>query len=247
MTKIFMIVFIIVFVIGLFVTPSDAVQSGRHTIWDGVYTQTQAESGAELMGQCRGCHGGDFGGGQAPALRGSKWLEYWREDTLDSMYSLIKESMPPRAGSAMSETQALSVVAYILQANDVPSGDSPLSVGELPAIHIEGRNGPEPLPTYAVVQVVGCTAKGDGDAWQVFRTTLPVRARNAGRANEIELKAAAARILGSQNFELQNLAMAGITSSSLQEGHKVLVKGVLLPNGHLGVNSLQEVGAPCGQ
>src|SRR4051812_34693759 len=101
------LVIAIVLVIGI---ASLAKAQSRRTIWEGIYTQAQAESGAELMGQCRGCHGGDFGGGQAPALRGSKWLDYWREDTLDSMYSLIKESMPPRAGSAMSETQALSVV-----------------------------------------------------------------------------------------------------------------------------------------
>jgi mono/diheme cytochrome c family protein len=245
MRKSFLIVFFLVLIVALFDTPSRAFQ--RRTIWEGIYTQAQAETGAELMGQCRGCHGGDFGGGQAPALRGTKWMDYWREDTLDSMFSLIKESMPPRAGSAMTESQALSVVAYILQANDLPAGDTPLSVGELPAIHIEGRNGPEPLPTYAVVQVVGCTAKGDGDTWNLVRTTVPVRARNSGRANDIEMKAAAAKILGGQTFQLQNLAMAGITSSSMQEDHKVRVKGVLLPNDHLGVNSLQEVSSSCGQ
>ena len=241
-----MMVFLFICTFALFIEPSGARQA-RRTIWEGVYSQDQAAAGAELMGQCRGCHGGDFSGGQAPALRGSKWLDYWREDTLDSMYSLIKESMPPRAGSAMSESQALSVVAYILQANDLPAGDSALSTSELPSIHIEGRNGPEPLPTYAVVQVVGCTAKGDGDSWNIDRTTTPVRARNGGRASDIEMKAATAKTLGSLTYPLQNLAMAGITSSSMQEGHKVLVKGVLLPDGHLGVNSLQEVSSSCGQ
>src|SRR5262249_2847217 len=136
-------------ILGLLSSSWTAGQTGRRTIWDGIYTQTQAESGAELMAQCRGCHGNDFGGGQAPALRGAKWLDYWREDTLDSMYLLIKESMPPRANSIMTESQALSVVAYILQANNLPTGASPLSISELPAIHIEGRNGPEALPAYA--------------------------------------------------------------------------------------------------
>src|SRR5438093_779818 len=87
-------------------------QNGRRsTIWDGVYSADQAESGAALIGQCRGCHGGNMDGGQAPALRGDKWLDYWREDTLDSMYTMIKESMPPRASSQMTESQALSLVA----------------------------------------------------------------------------------------------------------------------------------------
>jgi len=189
-----------------------------------------------------------FGGGQAPPLHGEKWLEYWREDTLDSMYSLIKESMTPRAGSVLSESQALSIVAYVLQSNGLPTGNAPLTLARLPAIHIEGQNGPEPLPN-AVVQVVGCTAKGDGEAWNLVHTTEPVRARNAGRANDIELKAAAAKTLGNESFQLQNLAMAGIVASSMQEGHKVLAKGVLLrqPAGdRLGINSLQEVAPSCG-
>src|SRR5262249_17494894 len=141
----------------------------------------------------------------------------------------------------------LSIVAYILQQNDLPAGNSPLSIPELPSIHIEGRNGPQALPTYAVVQVVGCTAKGDGDTWNLDRTTPPVRARNPGRASDIALKGAGGKNLGSLTFQLQNLAMAGITSSSLQEGHKVLLKGVLLPNDRLGVNSLQEVSTTCAQ
>ena len=247
--KLGIVIFCILIMFVLAVPSISARQSGR-TIWNGVYSQDQATQGEALMGQCRGCHGASMDGGQAPALRGEKWMDYWREDTLDSMYSLIKESMPPRAGSAMSESQALSVVAYILQANNVPAGDGPLTTAALPAIRIESKTGPQPLPNYSNVQIVGCTAKGDGDTWNIVSATEPVRTRNAGRANEIELKAAAAKSLGSASFQLQNLAMAGITSSSLQEGRKVLVKGVLLrqPNGdRLGINSLQEVAQSCGQ
>jgi mono/diheme cytochrome c family protein len=237
--------------IVLVISSAKAAQNGRRaTIWDGVYSQAQAETGQALIGQCRGCHGASMDGGQAPALRGEKWMDYWREDTLDGMYTLIKESMPPRANSALSESQALSLVAYILQQNEIPAGNNALSIDALPSIHIEGRNGPQPLPNYAVVQLVGCTAKGDGDNWNLVNTTEPVRARNAGRASDIELKGAAAKTLGNGTFQLQNLAMAGITSASLQEGRKILAKGVLLrqPNGdRLGVNSLQEVAATCGQ
>ncbi len=230
--------------------PFTIARQNSRTIWNGVYSQDQAAAGETLMGQCRGCHGASMDGGQAPALRGEKWMDYWREDTLDSMYSLIKESMPPRAGSAMSESQALSVVAYILQANNLPAGDSPLTTDGLPSIRIESKSGPQPLPNYSNVQIVGCTSKGDGDAWSIVNSTEPVRTRNSGRAGEIELKAAAGKSLGTASFQLQNLAMAGITSSSLQEGRKVLAKGVLLrqPTGdRLGINSLQEVGQSCGQ
>jgi mono/diheme cytochrome c family protein len=236
---------------GVAISSVKAAQNGRRTtIWDGVYSQAQAESGQALIGQCRGCHGANMDGGQAPALRGEKWLDYWREDTLDSMYSLIKESMPPRANSALSESQALSLVAYILQQNEIPAGNNALTIDSLPAIHVEGRSGPQPLPNYATVQLIGCTAKGEGENWNLVRTTEPVRARNAGRASDIELKGAATKALGTGSFQLQNLAMAGITSASLQEGRKILAKGVLIrqPSGdRLGVNSLQELSATCGQ
>jgi S-disulfanyl-L-cysteine oxidoreductase SoxD len=229
--------------------PLSQARQRSGTMWEGVYTAEQAANGEALMGQCRGCHGGLMEGGQAPALRGEKWLDYWREDTLDSMYSMIKESMPPRANGMMSESQALAIVAYILQANDVPAGSAPLTTDALPAIRIEAKSGPQPLPNYSNVQFIGCTARGEGDTWNIVRSTEPVRTRSSGRASDLELKAAAVKGLGSGTFQLQNLAMAGITGASLQENKKVLVKGVLLrqPSGdRLGINSLQELGQNCG-
>ncbi len=187
-------------------------------------------------------------GGQAPALRGAKFMDYWREDTMDSMYELIKTSMPPRAGNQLTEKETLSLMSYILQANDFPAGNAPLTVDALPAIHIEERSGPQPLPNFAVVQIVGCTAKGTGDIWTLVRSSEPVRARNSGRTTPTQLKIAAGKSLGTLTFPLQNLAMAGIDGSSLQEGHKMFATGVLLrqPDGdRLGINSMQEAAETC--
>jgi S-disulfanyl-L-cysteine oxidoreductase SoxD len=237
---------------ALFLTApqTNALQYGRRTVWDGIYSPAQAANGLALMGQCRNCHGADMSGGQAPALRGPKFMDYWREDTMDSMYELIKTSMPPRANNPMSDADALSLVAYLLQANDFPAGNTDLGIAGLPAIHIEEKSGPQPLPSFAVVQIVGCTAKGDGDNWTLVQSTDPIRVRNAGRATPDELKVAAAKTLGSLTFPLQNLAMAGIDGSSLQEGRRMLAKGVLIrqPNGdRIGINSMQEAAANCGQ
>ncbi len=224
-------------------------QTGHRTVWDGVYTQAQAERGQPLMGQCRGCHGATMDGSQAPALRGDKFVDYWREDTLESLYTLIKNTMPPRANSALNEDEAVGIVSYLLQQSGFPAGNADLTIDAMPGILVQGANGPQPLPNYAVVQVTGCTAKGEGENWLITQATEPVRARNSGRASDIELKAAAARNAGSRTFQLQNLAMAGLSSSSMQEGRKVLVKGALIlnPGGdRIGINSLQEVAASCG-
>ena len=49
------------------------------------------------------------------------------------------------------------VIASILEANGFPSGRHELVPGAaLAAIHIEGKNGPAPVPNYAMVQVFGC-------------------------------------------------------------------------------------------
>ena len=176
-------------------------------------------------------------------------MDYWREDTMDSMYQLIQTSMPPRANNQLTEAEALSLVSYILQANDFPAGNADLTVDALPAIHIEERSGPQPLPNYAVVQIVGCTAKGDGDNWNLVRSSEPVRVRNSGRASATELKIAGGKSLGGLTFQLQNLAMAGIDGSTLQEGRKMLVKGALIrqPAGdRIGINSMQEAADTCG-
>ena len=238
------------FVIGLVLSKSAPAQTGqRASVWDGVYTSAQAERGLPLMGQCRGCHGATMDGSQAPALRGEKFVDYWREDTLDSMYLLIKNSMPPRANSALTEEQAVSIVSYLLQESGYPAGNSELTVDAMTGIMVSGPNGPQPLPNYAAIQIVGCTTKGEGDNWLLTQTTEPIRARSAGRASDIELKTAAARGLGTRTYLLQNLAMAGITSASLQEGRKVFAKGALILNpagDRLGVNTLQEVAATCG-
>jgi hypothetical protein len=122
-------------------------------------------------------------------------------------------------------------------------------VSTLPSIHIEGKEGPQPLPNYAVVQVVGCT-KSNGEKWTLVSSSEPVRARNLGRPTPAELKVAEAKPLGTLSFELQNLAMAGIEGSSLKEGHKMLAKGPIIrqPNGdRISITSLQEVAASCGQ
>ncbi len=240
---------LLAFTTALLIAEAVPAQGRRGTVWDGVYTPAQAESGQPLMAQCRGCHGATMDGGQAPALRGEKFVDYWREDTLDSLYDLIKTSMPPRAQGALTEDQTISIVSYLLQESGYPPGNSNLTVAAMPSIRVEGPNGPQPLPNYAVVQIVGCTTKGEGDNWLITNSTEPIRARTIGRASEIELKAATVKPLGTQTFQLHNLAMAGISSASVQEGRKVIAKGTLIrqPGGdRIGVNSLQEVAASCG-
>src|SRR5262245_4794744 len=221
-------------------------QSGRLTIWSGVYSSDQASKGADVYRSCRNCHGATMdGSGSYPSLHGPQFFEHWREDNLDSLYLFIKTQMPPRA-EQLSESDSLNVLAYILQANDFPAG-ADLSTSSLPSIRFEAREGPRPLPDYALVQLMGCLTKGDDGNWKLTNASEPVRVRKPGKPTPEELKAVEAKALGTQSFPLQNLAMSGINPEGRQ-GQKMYAKGPLLkrPDGdRISITSLDMIAATC--
>src|SRR5262244_290704 len=64
------------------------------TVWDGLYTAPQATAGQTIYNDhCAGCHSTNLGGGAnqgAPPLKGDKFMENWREDSLESLYTKIR-------------------------------------------------------------------------------------------------------------------------------------------------------------
>ena len=219
---------------------------GRLTIWSGVYSSDQASKGADVYRSCRNCHGATLdGSGSYPALHGPQFFEHWREDNLDSLYLLIKTQMPPRA-EQLSESDALNVLAYLLQANDFPAGTE-LSTSTLAGIRFEAREGPRPLPDYALVQLVGCLTKADDGNWKLTNASEPVRVRKPGKPTPEELKVVEAKALGSLSFPLQNLAMSGINPDGRQ-GQKMYAKGALLKRtegDRISITSLDMIAATC--
>jgi len=144
-----------------------AMQAGGapKTVWDSVYAEAQASGGQALYTQyCARCHSTNLGGGAdqgAPPLKGDKFMENWREDSLDSLFTKIRTTMPRRDPKSLSDAETLQLVAYILQSNEFPSG-AELNPSTLGAIQIQRKDGPKPLPNYAIVQIVGCLMP-DGD------------------------------------------------------------------------------------
>jgi cytochrome c553 len=222
------------------------LQSGRTTIWSGVYSSDQAAKGADVYRSCRGCHGATMdGSGSYPALRGPQFFEHWREDNLDSLYLFIKTQMPPRA-EQLSENDALNVLAYILEANEFPTG-SDLNASTVGSVRFEGRDGPRPLPDYALVQLVGCLSKADDGTWKLTNASEAVRVRKPGKPTPDELKTVEAKALGTYSFPLQNLAMSGINPEGRQ-GQKMYAKGALLKRqegDRISITSLDMIAATC--
>jgi mono/diheme cytochrome c family protein len=220
------------------------------TVWDGVYAGPQAVTGQAVYTQyCATCHSPTLNGGAsqgAPALKGDKFMENWREDNLESLYTKIKTTMPRRDEKSLNESETVSLVAYILQVNEFPAGPE-LNLGGMRSIQIQRKDGPQPLPNYALVEVVGCMSQ-DGTNWALTMAGRPGRIRGSEKSTPEELKAAETRALGTMSFRLQNLAMLGAFKPEVHKDHKMMAKGSLIRQGgteRISVTELEMVGSAC--
>jgi len=191
--------------IGIFfalTTSGQTVSPAPRTIWDGVYNQSQQERGSSSYTVfCGRCHGEDLSGTRA-VLRNPKFLERWREDNLGSLYTLIRNTMPPGPREVVQSSEYLDIIAYILSTNQFPVGNSELTLKELEQIAIVAKEGPKPVPDFALVTVVGCLTAGENNRWTLNGASEPVRTRNPRESAAAELAAATARSGGSHTFGL---------------------------------------------
>ena len=70
----------------------------KRSIWDGVYTEQQANRGEREYGRsCEHCHGpgleGD-GGREIPPLVSDPFMRSWRGKNLKELFDLLSRSMP---------------------------------------------------------------------------------------------------------------------------------------------------------
>jgi quinoprotein glucose dehydrogenase len=102
--------------------------SGSRSVWDGVYTQEQAERGRSLYGQhCESCHGDTLTGGEvAPPLAGGNFLANWDGLTVGDLFERIRRSMPQDDPGRLSRQQNADVLAYLLSFNKFPAGKTEL-------------------------------------------------------------------------------------------------------------------------
>jgi mono/diheme cytochrome c family protein len=223
--------------------------ASARTVLDGVYTDAQAKRGAAVyQARCANCHeGADVDG---PPLTGEPFIDRWREDSLASLFDFVKAKMPQDAPGKLDEPAYRDLVAYLLQANMYPTGLQELSADSVRPIDFVGHNGPQPLPTNAVVRAIGCFQPGASGTWLLANAAEPKRTRSADHASPEELQSAAAQPLGSQTYRVQNLEdLSGFKPGALN-GHRVQVKGVLIRqanNDRINASSVDDVAASCGK
>ena len=113
------------------------------SIWDGIYTQAQANRGEEQYAlECAPCHSEDLiGNGFAPPLAGAEFLANWNKKTVGGLFERIRTTMPDNNPGGLAREAFVDITAFLLSANKFPAGTTPLDAdnGSLDAIRIEPK------------------------------------------------------------------------------------------------------------
>lgn len=114
----------------------------------GLFTDAQAARGKATYDlQCASCHGVTLEDGQfGPPLRGAAFDRNWGGSSVESLFSFVRSNMPPSGPGSLSSTQYAEIVAYMLQANGAPPGDTalPSDADALVALRIPAEGGEAP-------------------------------------------------------------------------------------------------------
>jgi mono/diheme cytochrome c family protein len=131
-----------------------AQQSAPKTIWDGIYTEAQAQRGEQLFkSECSYCHRVDLSGGffdngtgraatlAGPRAFGSSFEERWKDQTVGDMVATIAATMPQQRPTSLSVQTYVDIVSYLLAKNQIPAGKTelPVDVAALMQLNITPR------------------------------------------------------------------------------------------------------------
>jgi S-disulfanyl-L-cysteine oxidoreductase SoxD len=195
------------------------------SVLDAVYTAEQAARGEAAYGaHCIECHEGLEADG--PELAGKAFVDRWREDRLESLFTFIRTTMPGNTPGSLTDDEYADILAYLLRVNGLPAGARELRPDMVGSIQFVGPDGPQPLPNLTIVRAVGCFNAQANKTWALVAAGSPVPVRNrivAGTTPE-ELERSAAQPLGTRTFPLLSVTQQHAESYG---GHKVQVTGVL--------------------
>jgi mono/diheme cytochrome c family protein len=98
------------------------------SVWDGVYTDEQAQRGQAVYSrECAACHGAALTGGEeAPPLTGGGFTANWNGLTAGDLFERIRISMPADRPGHLNREQIADVLAHIFKVNEFPAGKNEL-------------------------------------------------------------------------------------------------------------------------
>lgn len=216
-------------------------------IWQGVFTAAQAERGKAVFNTtCLRCHAEDLSGNTAPALKGDRFQSSWGGDVVESLFTKVRDTMPPNFGTILDDQVKLDIVTYILQTNGFPAGASELKVGsaDLATAQILKKGEQAVVQNFSLIQTVGCLASGPNNTWMLTRTAEPITTRDDA-PSERALASAAAKPLGTKTFRLISVVPFQPESHT---GQKVEARGLIYTepgDERINVTSLKATGGSC--
>lgn len=100
-----------------------AMRSAR----EGVYTEAQAAEGARLYAiRCASCHGRALEGSYDIPGLGDRFIALWSNAPIANLRSYLDRAMPQFAPGSLTPAENSAIIAYLLQANALPSGPDQL-------------------------------------------------------------------------------------------------------------------------
>jgi mono/diheme cytochrome c family protein len=196
------------------------------TVWDGVFTDAQADRAAAIFSQnCERCHTLSAQGTRP--LSGEKFWEGYTQKTVGDLLNFVKTNMPNGQGGSLPAPTYNDLVALILKSNGFPAGKSEVTPESVANVQIIPKDGPGELPTNTLVRIVGCLAPKSGSDWTLTSATVPLRIEKTGAVPED-----ATRPLGDRTITLKFV----LNRLDSFVGQRMSVTGILIGAG--GVNGV---------
>jgi mono/diheme cytochrome c family protein len=229
------------FVIAAGMTHLTAQGAKTPTVWDGAYTDAQAERAtAAFSASCARCHTlTEDGSGNRP-LTGEKFWEGYTQKTVGDLLKFVSTNMPNGAAAgSLSASTYNDLVALILKSNGFPSGKTEVAPETVATVQIVPKGGAGELPTNTLVRMVGCLGAKSGSDWTLVNATDPVRIEKTGALPED-----ATRSLGTRTIALKFV----LTKLDAFAGQRMSVTGILMGAGGangLNVSTVNRVAEAC--
>ena len=226
---------LLVILAGVIVT----AQTPAKTVWDGAYTDAQAERAqGTFSANCARCHTLTAEG--ARPLVGT---QFWQANTQKSVGDLLKFvslNMPNGVGAgSLSPSAYNDLVALILKSNGFPAGTFEVAPEAVANIQIIPKDGPGELPANTLARVVGCLAPKSGADWTITNATAPTRTEKPGAVPDDATTA-----LGDRTVTLKFV----LSRIDANVGKRVSVSGILIGAGGadgINVSQVSKVGESC--
>jgi mono/diheme cytochrome c family protein len=208
------------------------------TVWDGVYTDAQAERAtATFSSTCSRCH--TLGPEGNRPLTGDKFWEGFTQKSVTDLLTFVSKNMPNGQGGSLPAGTYNDLVALILKSNGFPAGTTELTPETIPNVQIIPKDGPGELPANTLVRIVGCLAPKSGSDWTLTSATEPERIEKTVVGADDATKA-----LGTRTTTLKFV----LTRLDAHIGKRMSVTGLLLGKGGvdgLNVSTVNRVAETC--